>query len=217
MKRLSWVRSRVWILPLVALSTLSGLVSQAWAESSRVVRVEEHWELRVADPDSGVSAPQVTMLMAPVATFDGLHFLVTLNHATAPEYTLGGIQVQAWNGEQLLNSQSVHDGESLDQSEEVVTWVQRMTIQNGQVAFQVREGSSESWGSFGGDGLTLSASTTLTGLNSYRPGTSLSESQVGYAENRVYSLTLTKLVWETEDGTVHEQNAPIPVDTSLDD
>jgi hypothetical protein len=40
---------------------------------------------------------------------------------------------------------------------------------------------------------------------------------VGYAENRVVSLVLTKLVWVTEDGQVHEQNAPIPVDTSLDD
>jgi hypothetical protein len=46
---------------------------------------------------------------------------------------------------------------------------------------------------------------------------SITESQVGYAENRVTSLVLKKLVWVLEDGTVHEQNAPIPVDTSLDD
>jgi hypothetical protein len=52
-------------------------------------------------------------------------------------------------------------------------------------------------------------------LNSYRPAVSLGESQVSYAENRVGSLVLTKLVWVTEDGTVHEQNAPIPIDTTV--
>ena len=82
--------------------------------------------------------------------------------------------------------------------------------------FEWSDGESETWGTFGGDDLTLSSPTSLTSLNSYRPGVSLSESQVGYAENRVASLTLTKLVWVTEDGVVHEQNAPIPIDTSLD-
>ena len=63
-----------------------------------------------------------------------------------------------------------------------------------------------------------SASPRLTNaLNTYRPAVSLTESQVGYAENRVVSLVLKKLVWTTEDGQVHEQNAPIPIDTSLDE
>jgi hypothetical protein len=53
-------------------------------------------------------------------------------------------------------------------------------------------------------------------LNGYRPAVSLTESQVSYAENRVISLTLTKLVWVTDDGEIHEMNAPIALDTSLD-
>ena len=150
------------------------------------------------------------MVMSPTGNVDCVHFLLTLNHATVPDYAPGGVQVQLWDGEELVNSQSVHDGEALDQSEEVVRWVQRMTLGDGHLSFQVRDGESQTWGEFGGDDLKVSTSTSLTALNSYRPSVSLSESQVGYAENRVISLTLTKLVWETEDGEVHEQKRPDP-------
>ena len=86
-----------------------------------------------------------------------------------------------------------------------MTWSQNISLQNGQLSFQVRDGNSETWGQFGGSDLSLTVATSLTSLNSYRPAVSLSESQVGYAQNRVGSLTLTKLVWVTDDGQVHEQ------------
>ena len=108
------------------------------------------------------------------------------------------------------------DVAALDHSNEVIHWTQRLSLNDGHLTFRVLDGESETWGTFGGDDLSLSLSTSLTALNGYRPSVSLSESQVGYAENRVVSLTLTKLVWVTEDGEVHEQNAPIPIDTSLD-
>jgi hypothetical protein len=79
------------------------------------------------------------------------------------------------------------------------------------------DGQSATWPTFGGDDLSVSVQSSMVGLNSYRPSVSLGESQVGYAENRVASLTLMKLVWVTEDGQVHEQNAPIPIDTSIGD
>jgi hypothetical protein len=128
----------------------------------------------------------------------------------------GGVQVQQWDGEDLIQSRTIHSGVTLDESDEVITWTQRLTLENGQLVFQVSDGHSNTWGDFGGDELTISASTSLHRLNNYRPGTSVSESQVNYAENRVESLVLKKLVWVTQDGEVHEQNAPIPIDTSLD-
>ena len=96
-------------------------------------------------------------------------------------------------------------------------WTQKLSLHDGTLTFQVANGESETWGKFGGDELSVSVQSSLGTLNSYRPSVSLSESQVGYAENRVSSLVLTKLVWVTEDGQVHEQNAPIPIDTSLGD
>jgi hypothetical protein len=202
---------------LSAFIAASVFATLTWADSSRVVRVEEHWELQVAQPDSELSAPQTTMVMSPTGNLAGVHFLFTLNHATVPDYAPGGVQVQLWDGGELVDAHATHDGVTLDHSEEVVRWVQRIELHDGQLSFQVRDGESETWGAFGGDDLKSTVSTSLTALNSYRPSVSLTESQVGYAENRVVSLTLTKLVWETEDGEVHEQNAPIPIDTSLDD
>ncbi len=187
------------------------------AESSRVVLVEEHWELQISQPDADRSAPQTTMVMSPTSDLEGVHFLFTLNHSTVPEYAPGGVQVQLWDGDELLQSHVAHEGTTLDHCDEVLHWTQRVSLNDGHLTFQVVDGQSETWGAFGGDDLSLSSSSSLTSLNSYRPGVSISESQVGYAENRVVSLVLTKLVWVTEDGQVHEQNAPIPVDTSLDE
>jgi len=201
-------------LVLLCLVVGAGSTCQA---SNKVVSVEEHWELKVSQPDADRSAPQITMVMSPKNGLDGEHILLTLNHATDPDYAAGGIQLQVWDGEEHVESHSEQDGEALNHDDETITWVQRVSLNDGQLTFQIVNGQSESWGSFGGDSLSHSMSTTLGNLNSYRPGVSISESQVSYAENRVVSLVLTKLVWVTEDGEVHEQNAPIPVDTSLDE
>lgn len=213
MGRLFWHRTVISLLAFVGASLIATL---SWAESQRVICVEEHWELRVSQPDTDRSAPQTTMVMSPTGNIDGTHFLVTLNHSAVPDYAPGGVQVQHWEGSELVQAQSSHEGAALDQSEEVITWVQRLTLDEGHIRFSVLDGHSGTWGNFGGDESTLAASTALTSLNSYRPAVSLTESQVNYAENRVQSLTLKKLVWVTDDGETHEQNAPIPIDTSLD-
>lgn len=190
----------------------------ARAESSKVISVEEHWELQLSQPDRENSAPQTTMVMSPTGDISGTHFLFTLNHSTAPVYQPGGMQVQVWNGEELAEHKAGNASTALDISDETVHWTQRMSLHDGTLTFQVVDGHSEmTWPTFGGDDLLVSVDSSLTALNSYRPSVSLSESQVGFAENRVTSLTLTKLVWVTEDGQVHEQNAPIPIDISLGD
>jgi hypothetical protein len=211
MKRLVWAASAALCAGTV------GLAVPALAESSRVISVEEHWELQVAEPDSGVSAPQTTMVMSPTGDVSGAHFLFTLNHQTAPNYTPGGMQVQLWDGEEISDQKVGHVSAALQSSSETVHWTQRISLDSGNMNFAVVDGDSQSWGNFGGEELTLSTPTSLTALNSYRPAVSLGESQVSYGENRVTSLTLTKLVWVTEDGQVHEQNAPIPIDTTLGD
>jgi hypothetical protein len=132
-----------------------------------------------------------------------------------PDYEPGGMQVQLWDGESLLDTVSAGSG-TLSSNEEVVRWVQKLNIEDGNMKFQVTDGESETWGAFGGDELTISQPSSFTHLNQYRPAVSLTESQVNYAENRVTSLTLTKLVWVTADGDRHELVAPIALDTSLD-
>lgn len=205
------------MLKLVAFASLvMALAIPALAASPRVVSVEEHWELRLAHPDQDLSAPQTTMVTSPDGDLEGTHFLFTINHQTDPDYVPGGLQVQHWEGGDLVTSTAAGVG-PLSFQEEVVTWVQRVTLDDGHLKFQVRDGESETWGGFGGDDLSVTTSTSLSSLNGYRPGVSITESQVSYAENRVESLILTKLVWVTDDGEVHELNAPIAVDTSLDE
>lgn len=198
------------------LAIVAATSAPALAESNKVVSVEEHWELQISEPDTERSAPQTTMVMSPNGNVAGVHFLFTLNHANVPEYAPGGLQVQSWLGGELVHEHTANSNVALNHSNEVIRWTQRLSLQDGNLQFQIRDGESETWGAFGGDELTLEVATLQSNLNSYRPSVSLGESQVGYAENRVVSLTLTKLVWVTEDGQVHEQNAPIPIDTSLD-
>jgi hypothetical protein len=210
----SLARPWQWLIPC-AIALLCAVPAQA--EGPKVIHVEEHWELRLGQPDADRSSPQVTMLLSPNGELDGIHFLFTLNHVTAPTYAPGGMQVQVWDGEQFLDGRVAADAGALAYPDEVVHWVQRLSLDSGTLTFQVVDGESETWGTFGGDDLSLSVLTSLTHLNDYKPGISLTESQVNYAQNRVASLTLTKLVWTTDDGQVHELNAPIAVDTSLDD
>ena len=214
-RRLHLLRCGVSAMLLCGVNVI--VAARAAAESSRVIAIEEHWELQVARPDADRSAPQTTMVMSPTGDLTDTHFLLTLNHVTVPDYQPGGLQVQLWNGEELVEEKVEQESVALSHSDETVRWIQRLSLANGTLKFEVINGASESWPAFGGEGLSLSATTSLTSLNGYRPAVSLSESQVGYAENRVDSLVLTKLVWITEDGQVHELNAPIPIDTSVGD
>jgi hypothetical protein len=194
----------------------SAICVPAFGQSSQVISVEEHWELQISQPDPERSAPQVTMVMSPTANLDGAHFFVTLNHATEPEFESGGVHVQHYDGTELISSRTEDHDEVLNNEGETIRWTQRMTLHDGTLTFSVWDGESQSWNHFGGDDLTLNTSYSGTNLNTYRPAVSLTESQVNYAENRVVTLVLKKLVWTTADGQVHEQNAPIPIDTSLD-
>jgi hypothetical protein len=202
----------------VGCAALIGIVfggpSQAGAEDPKIVSIEEHWELAVGEPDPQLSAPQATMVMSPHDNLDGQYFIFTINHRSVPEFLPGGMQVQLWNGSNV-DVESV-DAAALNQNGDVVQWVQRLAVNDGTLTYEVVDGSSSSWGSFGGDELGFSVPTSLESLSGYRPAISLTESQVGYAGNRVQRLLLKKLVWQTDDGELHELHAPIDIDADLD-
>jgi hypothetical protein len=207
------------LLRLAAFSTVilgAGACVPVFGQSSQVISIEEQWELQVSQPDSERSAPQITMVMSPTANLDGSHFLVTLNHASEPDFESGGVHVQHYDGTDLVASRTEDRDEVLIHEGETIRWSQRLTLRDGTLTFAVLNGESQSWNRFGGYDLSVSVPYSAPSLNTYRPAVSLTESQVNYAENRVVSLVLKKLVWTTADGQVHEQNAPIPIDTSLD-
>lgn len=188
----------------------------ATAAAIEIVAIEEFWELNVGEPDAQRSAPQVTMVTSPVGSLDGLYFLFALNHQSHPEYAPGGMQVQLWNGTELVASHTNQEEEPLHHTNELVRWVQRTELKDGQLSFKIHSGESDSWGSFGGDSLKFSFASDLSNLNGYLPALAIEESGVNFAGNRVRSLTLTKLRWIDSNDQVYELNAPIDVDADLD-
>jgi hypothetical protein len=209
------------------LTRLAGPILCAWLvciaaasaqdPSTTIISVEEQWELSVGEPTPERSSPQTSMVMSPLPHLDGLYFIFTLNYQNLPNYIAGGMQIQQWDGDTAV---SVNDGPkegTLEIEDEFIRWTQRMSINEGQLTFEILGGSSATWGAFGGQGyLKRSVQTSLTNLNEYRPAISLGESDVGYAGNRVVGLILKRLVWITEDGEEHFMEAPIDIDTDLD-
>jgi hypothetical protein len=208
--------ARFHALSLLLVVTAVAAVCPSKLLAIEVVTVEEHWELSLGEPVADLSAPQVAMVMSPTSDLSGRYFMFTLNHQTDPDYVAGGLQIQRWEGDEAADSTSSAHVSELWHQNEVITWVQRLRLVNGQLTFKISNGESQSWEDFGHGELLLSAASDLANLNDYRPGLSIQESGVGYAGNRVRSLTLTRLVWTTADGQTFELTAPIDVDTDLD-
>lgn len=182
-----------------------------------VVHIEEHWELTVGGPEIDRCAPQVSLVMSPTGDMDGNYFVFLLNHSTSPGFTAGGLQMQHWKGDLLVSTRNSYHADILSYDNETIRWVQKLSIRDGKVVFDVDDGESDSWGSFGnGDGLFMPTNYSLARLNDYQPSISINESGITFAGNRVSSLVLTKLVWRTESGATSELVAPIDIDTDID-
>jgi hypothetical protein len=207
-------RNRIPV-PLAAWAIVSWLSGSAYA--IEVVAIEEHWELSVGQPDAESSSPQVSMVMSPTRNLSDDYFVFTLNHHSDPAWIPGGMQVQHWNGQEIEGSRVGPHEAKLQESDEVIRWVQRIKLEDDSLVFEVVNGQSDSWGEFGGQGhLRFTLDTTRENLNDYRPSISLEESGVSFAGNRVRSLILRKLRWIDSEGQAHELNAPIDVDADLD-
>lgn len=184
---------------------------------SHVVKVEETWQLSVGEPNDSRNAPQITMVMSPFSDLESDYFIFELNHRTKPSYVAGGMQVQRWfNGQHYCTHNNWKSG-TMNSTGETAVWTQELTIDEGKVTFQIRNGQSLTWGQFGGQGhLKSTATTGLPNLNSYRADISINESGIGYAGNRVSSLILQRIKWTMSDGQTYELNAPIDIDADLD-
>ena len=198
--------ARRCLIPLLAALVLSAWTGTARAQSTPyVVRVEEDWELVVGEPDANNNAPQVSCVAAPVGNVDSAYATLSLNHQSLPEFVPGGIQLQVWNGETPLEWRKFPNASLMAQPSETVYWTQTMAVAGGQLTFEVLNGTSTTWGTFGGQGyLKASVATTLENLNAYDPEVSVKNSGVSFAANRVQSLVLRKVRLVMSNGEVLE-------------
>jgi len=175
-------------------------------DGPRVVRVEESWELQLAEPNANDTAPQITCAFTPFCNLEKLHATFEINHLATPEFAPGGLHLHAWNGSQRLGV--AHSGTgSLRTTGEVVRWKQVMTLADDQLILEVIDGSSTTWGNFGGESsLRIAVPTSLNNLNSYSPEVSVRQSGIGFAANRVNHLKMTHCKALTHDGLVIEDS-----------
>lgn len=182
-------------------------VGTATAEDDRVVQVEEHWEMKVREPDPVSVAPQVTNAFAPNCTCHdtGFYAAFSLNHRVdeaGDDFAAGGLQLQMWDGDTLLGQKSSERHNVLATPGEVISWKQILNLkEDGTLSVAIRDGRSETWGQFG-NSLTLSVSTTLHCLSSYNPEDSINNSGAVFADNQVAHRILKKVVATYKSGAV---------------
>ena len=201
---------RLWgvVLPL-SVVVLALSIHSCWAQTPNVTRIEEDWELVVDVPSSTSDAPQVTCVISPVGNLDSLYATFMINHHDAPEFAEGGLELQVWNDESLLVSNRYPDQSVLTTTGETVRWTQSMTVGPEGLVFEILNGTSTTWGDFGGEGnLKITMPTTLEDLNGFNPAISVEHSDVGYAANRVQSLVLKRVRAYAGDELVAEDNTP---------
>lgn len=180
--------TRMMVLALCALFPAS------WAAADEIVRIEEDWELVVADPDPSSFAPQVTCTFSPQGDLSGYYGVFDLNLRNTPIYEAGGMQLQVWVGEYPVMTKKSNVGTLLNTANETVTWTTSMWISEGQLNFAITDGQSSTWGGFGSNGsLTVTVGQQLENLQGYSANVSIANSGIGFAANRVTSLTLKEV------------------------
>lgn len=200
-----------WRSLIVVATTLTLLysVGSAWSyDAPTVVQIEEDWELVIADPDAGNAAPQITCTISPHRHLDNLHAVLEVNHKTVPYWAAGGVHLQTWAGEYNLTRRSLESTAPLSTRGETIRWTTRMSVWNNSLTFAITNGTSTTWGDFGGSGLTSSYGTSLTNLNNYSPDFSVRNSGVGFASNRVQSLVLKRVRYKLLNGDVLTDDTP---------
>ena len=177
--------------------------------SDSVVKIEEDWELVLSEPDPDNNAPQVTTCISPTANQNSLYAAFELNFGSQPSFVAGGMQLQLWNGEQLLFSKRHTETGKLSNPGEAVRWTQRMQLTGSLLTFAVVDGTSTTWSTFGQQAaLSKTISTSLADLSGYNPSASVSGSGVGFASNRVSSLVLKKVRVYLSNGSMTEDATP---------
>ena len=172
-----------------------------------VIRVEQDWRLVLTEPDDAVLAPQLHTVMSPFGNLNSLYAQVTWNYAELPDFEEGGLQIQAWEGEDCSFHRSFN-GQGLSGIAETVRWTQVMETNGNTLSCKIVNGQSTTWGSFGGQSMGVNGSAAVPNLNQYDTGVSVGNSLVTYGANRVRLLVITEVRRYGEDGLLSVESNP---------
>ncbi|MEW6253218.1 MAG: hypothetical protein AB1716_21475 [Planctomycetota bacterium] len=175
-----------------------------------ILMVEEDWKLILNEPGALKNAPQFHTVMSPDLNLNGSYAQVLWNYREYPSYAPGGLQLDGWHGDVKTRTLTVGE-EPLSSSAETITWTQRLATSGSQLAFQVLNGNATSWGSFGGENMTMSFWAAVPDLNHYSPLFSKESALITYGSNRVNLLVITEVRKYGASGLISRDTTPIIV------
>ena len=185
------------------------------AGSEPVIRVEEDWGLVLNEPDDAVGSPQFHTVMSPVANLDSVYAQVLWNYREVPDFIAGGLELQMWDGEQLLENKSGRE-DPLSRLVEVIRWTQVLEVRAEGLRFSIQDGQSVSWGSFG-PGLHVMVPGGPADLNGYSPDLSVQNACITYGANRVSALAIGCVRYYGQSGGLIATDATPRIVHSLND
>ncbi len=178
--------------------------TEAGTTSFTVLRVEEDWRMVLNEPGELVNAPQWYTVMSPFGHTDSMFVQVSWNFRELPDYMEGGLQIQGWNGDNLVRERSFESAKCSDAAE-TITWTQVLDTDGTYLTFMITSGNSSTWGSFGypSQNMHISGNAGLADLNSYAPNHSAANSAITFGDNRVERLEITEVRWYGPSGLIY--------------
>lgn len=200
------------LTPILIAWLAAGLGTDGWAAPPGTTRVEEDWELVVIDPTLIEAGPQVTTTMAPEPDPARTLMILNLNFREEP-FLPGGLQVGCWYDDLLVASGESERTWPLFLNNETIRWTQRLSVAENVLTYQIANGQSSSWGSFGANGrLAMAVTTHVTNLESYTPTFSAENSRVGWLPHRVQRMRLLRVRYYQGDVLLETDETVRPVD-----
>lgn len=190
--RRRWRSVATLVLGGLLAGSLCGRASAA--APAGATRVEEDWVVILGTPDATLQGPQITTALSSTELLADVHMVFELNSRPLPDFTGGGMQLQCWSGDLLLAYKGNSDNGLLQTPGEVITYTTSMKITGGLVSFDVLNGKSTTWGTFGTPGvLRVSLDTPQSGLGRYSPDVSAQNSRVGFGGNMVQKFYMNQV------------------------
>jgi hypothetical protein len=179
-----------------------------WAQAQdAVTRIEEDWVMVLVEPEAGRCSPQFHTTMSPRGDLDGTYVQMCWNYRDDPDFAAGGMQMHAWKQEDELRTRSADLG-NFSNAAETARWTQVMELSGENLKFTIQNGSSSSWGSFGGPSMSLTFSRDVPNLNGYSSSVSRANSGISFGTNRVKLLAISQVRRYGQNGLISVDSMP---------
>ncbi|MEX0716171.1 MAG: hypothetical protein WD066_06285 [Planctomycetaceae bacterium] len=200
----SWLWAVMGTLAVLGMTAGAPAFAEEGEEQPPITRVEEDWVLDIGAPDPNTDSPQIINVISYCGCITGAHAVFELNHRTLPTYNAGGMQLQTWISEYLYDSRVYPRYEKLDTADEEIRYTLSMALPYSDwLRFEVKNGTSNTWGAFGGQGYLRSTMwAPYAHLEHYDPALSAKNSRIAFAAHRVKKFALKEVRYYAADGSL---------------